>query len=53
MAEAVAFQYVNPKAWVMAVTAVGAFLSPDQSLIIATITFVSVFGIFTLPCICA
>ncbi len=50
--EAATFQYVNPKAWVMAVTAVGAFLPPDQALIIAAITLVSVFGIITLPCLC-
>lgn len=49
--EAVAFQYVNPKAWVMAITAVGAFLPADQSVIVATAVLAGVFAIINLPCI--
>ncbi len=50
--EAAAFQYVNPKAWVMGITAAGSFLDSDQSLAVGTASFALVFGIVNLPCIC-
>lgn len=50
--EAAAFQYVNPKAWVMGVTAVGTFLDADASLPVQVLTLAAVFGIVNLPCIC-
>ncbi len=49
--EAVAFQYVNPKAWVMGVTAAGSFLPPDLPLVPAAATVVVIFVIINLPCI--
>lgn len=47
--QAVLFQWVNPKAWTMALTALSVY-APSQS--IAAVTFVAgVFGIINLPCI--
>ena len=47
--QAAAFQWVNPKAWTMALTAVSVY-SPSQS--IAAMAFVAgVFGAINLPCI--
>jgi len=49
--EAVAFQYVNPKAWVMGVTAAGTFLAPGTSVLTGAGLFVATFGAINLPCI--
>ncbi len=47
--QAVMFQWVNPKAWTMALTALSVY-APSQS--IAAVTFVAgVFGLINLPCI--
>jgi threonine/homoserine/homoserine lactone efflux protein len=47
--QAAAFQWVNPKAWTMALTAVSVY-SPSQS--IAAVAFVAaVFGAINLPCV--
>ena len=47
--QAAAFQWVNPKAWTMALTAISVY-SPSQSL--TAIAFVAaVFGAINLPCI--
>lgn len=51
--EAVAFQYVNPKAWVMGITAAGSFLPTDAGLGRSTAVFGLVFGLVNLPCITA
>jgi threonine/homoserine/homoserine lactone efflux protein len=40
--QAVAFQWVNPKAWVFAVAAVGTFLPPRLPVLVATATLVGV-----------
>ncbi len=50
--EAAAFQYVNPKAWVMGITAVGTFLDADGPLPVQVLTLAIVFSIVNLPCIC-
>ena len=48
--QAVAFQWVNPKAWVMALTAVATYTTPDDY--IRTVSLVAlVFGTVNLPCI--
>jgi threonine/homoserine/homoserine lactone efflux protein len=47
--EAMAFQYVNPKAWVMAVSAVGAFLPSGQSVVLASATLTGVFVVIHAP----
>lgn len=49
--EAAAFQYVNPKAWVMGITAVGSFLVPDQGLIVSAGLLGLVFSVINLPCV--
>ena len=47
---ALGFQYVNPKAVVMAVTAVSAFASPGPLLSLQTATIVAIFMIVGIPC---
>lgn len=46
---AAAFQWINPKAWVMAISSMAAFADPNQpvmSVLIVTVTFVAL----ALPC---
>ena len=48
--QAAAFQWVNPKAWIMCVTACATYTDPDRytlSVLIVT----AVFGLINLPCI--
>lgn len=48
--EAVAFQWINPKAWAMALGATAAFVTPDAfvaGVVIVTVVFASI----NLPCI--
>ena len=50
--QAAAFQWVNPKAWAMGVTAISVYTPPDRSLttvIVASLTF-ALIGIFSLNC---
>ena len=47
--QAVLFQWVNPKAWTMALTALSVY-APDQSLA-AVLLVAGVFGAINLPCI--
>ncbi len=49
--QAAAFQWVNPKAWTMALTAV-AIYAPSQSLLAVGLVAL-VFGIINLPCVSA
>jgi threonine/homoserine/homoserine lactone efflux protein len=48
---AAAFQFVNPKAWVMAVTGVSAFLPMMQPVWFAIFVFCLVFCAINLPCV--
>lgn len=48
--QAVAFQWVNPKAWVMAVTAMAVFSNP-ASPFLSVILIAAVFGMINLPCV--
>ena len=48
--EAVAFQWINPKAWAMALGATAAFVSPETFVVGVTIVTV-VFAAVNLPCI--
>jgi threonine/homoserine/homoserine lactone efflux protein len=48
--QAAAFQWVNPKAWVMALSALTAFLPPRHSLLDTAIVAVT-FGIVSVPCV--
>lgn len=50
--QAAAFQWVNPKAWVMAVTAIAAY-APKQAFFANVLIVSGVFGIVNLPCISA
>lgn len=47
---AAAFQWVNPKAWVMAVTAMSAYL-PARAQAIDVVTLALLFGVINLPCV--
>ena len=48
--EAVAFQWINPKAWVMAVTAMAIYTSPEQPFLSVTLV-ATAFAIVNLPCV--
>ena len=47
--EALAFQYVNPKVWVMSISAVGAFLPSGMSVFSASATLTAVFVFIHAP----
>jgi threonine/homoserine/homoserine lactone efflux protein len=48
---AVAFQWVNPKAWLIAVGAAGEYLSPHQSLIVQLARIFVIFLLVGMPCL--
>jgi threonine/homoserine/homoserine lactone efflux protein len=48
--QAAAFQWVNPKAWMMAVTAVATYVVVDNPTVNAMIV-ATVFGVINLPCV--
>jgi threonine/homoserine/homoserine lactone efflux protein len=45
------FQFINPKAWVMAITAAGLFLPPGEAAWFAGLVIVLIFVLVNLPCI--
>ena len=47
---AAAFQWVNPKAWVMAVTAMSAYL-PARAQAMDVVVLALLFGVINLPCV--
>lgn len=49
--EAAAFQWVNPKAWAMALTAIGAYARPENPLF-SVLLVAFVFGAINLPSVC-
>jgi len=49
--EAVIFQFVNPKAWVICITAVSLFFPREESLPISILFLVLLSSIVNLPCI--
>jgi threonine/homoserine/homoserine lactone efflux protein len=49
--QAIAFQYVNPKAWVMGTTAVGLATPEDRSSLASILLLVATFAAVNLPCI--
>jgi threonine/homoserine/homoserine lactone efflux protein len=51
--EAAAFQYVNPKAWVMSIAAAGTFLPDGEAIFPQVLWYVCVFSLVNLPCITA
>lgn len=51
--EAALFQYVNPKAWMMAVGAIAAFTTPGGDYAIELILIAVVFAAINLPCVSA
>ena len=51
--EAAAFQYVNPKAWIMAITAIGAFRPEDLPSVLGILSVAGVFMIVNVPCVLA
>lgn len=48
--DAAAFQWVNPKAWVMAITAMAVYSDP-QSPFVSVLLISAAFGIVNLPCV--
>ena len=48
--EAAAFQWVNPKAWVMAVTAMAVYTSP-QAPFLSVLLVASAFALVNVPCV--
>jgi threonine/homoserine/homoserine lactone efflux protein len=48
---AAAFQFVNPKAWVMSLTAVSLFLPTDMSVVVACGYLVAIMVGINMPCI--
>jgi threonine/homoserine/homoserine lactone efflux protein len=48
---AAAFQFCNPKAWIMAITGGAAFLPPIQPVALAVALYCLVFCAIGLPCI--
>jgi len=50
--EAAAFQWVNPKAWVMLVTAMGIYTDPDHYSDTVMLIFLA-FALATIPCVAA
>ena len=50
-AEAVAFQFVNPKAWLMGITAMSVFVPDLEPRWLAIATVCGVFWIVNLPCV--
>src|SRR5258708_4993070 len=51
--EAAAFQFLNPKAWVMTLTAAAMFLPRELGLLTACVYMVAVMALINLPCITA
>jgi len=51
-AEAIAFQFVNPKAWIMGLTAASVFVPDFEPRSLAIAIMIAVFSIVNLPCIC-
>ena len=49
--QAAAFQYVNPKAWVLAITAAGSFLGSDTDALASVALAAAVFSLVNIPCI--
>ncbi len=48
--QAAAFQWVNPKAWIMAITACATYTLPDRYTV-SVLLVAAVFGVVNLPCI--
>jgi threonine/homoserine/homoserine lactone efflux protein len=51
--QAAAFQFVNPKAWVMSLSAVALFLPPGMNAIAASTYLIAMMVSINLPCIAA
>ena len=49
--QAALFQWVNPKAWTMAVTAISVYAPSNEAFAVLNVALV--FGIINLPCICS
>jgi threonine/homoserine/homoserine lactone efflux protein len=52
-AEAAAFQYLNPKAWVISLTAATLFLPPQLGQLLASSFVTAIVALVNLPCITA
>ena len=50
--EAAAFQFINPKAWTIAITVVSAFFPTEENFLIATIFLTTTAALVCFPSIC-
>jgi threonine/homoserine/homoserine lactone efflux protein len=48
---AVLFQWVNPKAWAIALSAAGEYMLPDRPLIGEVVRLTAIFAVVALPCL--
>ena len=48
--QAAAFQWINPKAWVMASSALAAYTSMDDNFFLQVVIICVIFGLITFPC---
>ena len=51
--QAVGFQFVNPKAWLMGITAMAVFAPDTEPRWLAVASICAVFALVNLPCICS
>mgnify|MGYP001795727443 FL=1 len=47
--QAAAFQWVNPKAWFMAITAISAYAPQDRGIVVGSVIVALIFSAVTLP----
>ncbi|WNG19842.1 LysE family translocator [Cystobacter fuscus] len=49
--QAAGFQWVNPKAWIMAAGAVTTYTSPDRDVLIESLLIAGIFAAVSFPCV--
>lgn len=51
LVQGMSFQFINPKAWVMSITAAGLFLPPGEAVWLAGLIIVVIFVLVNIPCV--
>ena len=49
--QAALFQFANPKAWMMALSAASSFLADDRRSLTTIVAFCAVFAVINFPCV--